>query len=216
MADPASPPCQMAEHAGQDAQQELEVARWRRAERQRLRAERMAMAVDARADWAAALARHLDSGLTGWLAGPVAGRVIGGYWPIKGEADLRPWLAALHDRGAQVALPVVVEKGRPLVWRRWQPGLAMERGDWNIPVPPASAGTVLPDLALAPLVGWDAAGYRLGYGGGYFDRTLASLGERKPFVIGVGLQAARLASIFPQWHDIAMDAIITEAGLQSI
>jgi 5-formyltetrahydrofolate cyclo-ligase len=216
MADPASPPCQMAEHAGQDAQQELEVARWRRAERHRLRAERMAMAVAARTDWAAALARHLDAGLQGWLAGPVAGRVIGGYWPIKGEADLRPWLGALHERGAQVALPVVVEKGQPLVWRRWQPGAAMERGDWNIPVPPASAGTVIPDLALAPLVGWDAAGYRLGYGGGYFDRTLAALGARKPFVVGVGLQAARLATVFPQWHDIAMDAIVTEAGVQSI
>ncbi|WP_395543101.1 5-formyltetrahydrofolate cyclo-ligase [Neotabrizicola sp. sgz301269] len=216
MAEPASAPCQMAEHAGHDPQQALEVARWRKAERQRLRDERMALSVAARSDWAAALREHLDEGLETWLAGPVAGRVIGGYWPIKGEADLRPWLTSLHARGAQVALPVVVQKGQPLVWRPWHPGQAMERGDWNIPVPPASAGTAIPDLALAPLVGWDGAGYRLGYGGGYFDRTLASLRPYRPFVVGVGLQAARLATVFPQWHDIPMSAIVTEAGTQSI
>lgn len=211
---PSSPVCSLAEHQGHDPRQEAEVARWRKAERTRLRAERMAMPVAARADWAAALMRHLQAGLPRWL-GDARGRVISGYWPIKGEADLRPWLATLDSAGAKIALPVVVTKGAPLVFRRWQPGMAMERGDWNIPVPPASAEMLRPDLSLAPLVGWDGDGYRLGYGGGYFDRTLAALGGNKPVVVGVGLQAARLATVFPQWHDIRMSAIVTEDGVQA-
>lgn len=89
----------------------------------------------------------------------------------------------------------------------------MVRGDWNIPVPPPESEVVTPDVALAPLVGWDRAGYRLGYGGGYFDRTLAHLAPR-PFVIGIGLQAAELATIYPQPHDVPLDAIITEEGVQ--
>ena len=86
------------------------------------------------------------------------------------------------------------------------------QGFWKIPVP-ADGPEVVPDLTLAPLVGWDPAGFRLGYGGGYFDRTLAKLGPR-PFTIGIGLQAARLATIFPQPHDIPLNVILTEAGVQ--
>ena len=89
----------------------------------------------------------------------------------------------------------------------------MERGHWNILVPSTDAARVVPDIMLSPLVGWDVAGYRLGFGGGYFDRTLAATHPR-PYVIGVGLQAARVPTIFPQPHDIAMDAIVTEDGLQ--
>jgi 5,10-methenyltetrahydrofolate synthetase len=189
------------------------VARWRRATRETLRDARQAMSVAARTDWAAALRHHLTAGLPGWLGDP-AGRVISGYWPIKGEADLRSWLVQLHEAGARVALPVVVRRASPLVFREWTPGMAMVRGDWNIPVPPDSAEVLHPDLALAPLVGWDRAGYRLGYGGGYFDRTLAAASPRH-FVVGVGLQSAELPTVFPQWHDIAMSAIVTEAGIQS-
>ena len=89
----------------------------------------------------------------------------------------------------------------------------MVRGDWDIPVPPADAEKVLPDVSLAPAVGWDSAGFRLGYGGGYFDRTLAKLAPR-PFSIGIGLQAARLATIFPQPYDIQLNVVLTEAGVQ--
>lgn len=189
------------------------MARWRQAMRGQLRDARQAMSVAARADWAAALMRHLAAGLPGWLGDP-AGRVISGYWPIKGEADLRPWLAQMHAAGARVALPVVVRKASPLVFRAWTPGMSMVRGDWNIPVPPETAEVLHPDLALAPLVGWDRAGFRLGYGGGYFDRTLAAARPR-PFVVGVGLHSAELPTVFPQWHDIAMSAIVTEAVVQS-
>ena len=87
----------------------------------------------------------------------------------------------------------------------------MERGFWGILVP-SEASEVIPDIALAPVVGWDRAGYRLGYGGGYFDRTLAALSPR-PLVVGIGLQSARVATIYPQPHDIPMDVILTEKGM---
>jgi 5,10-methenyltetrahydrofolate synthetase len=215
----ASPPCMAGEIApdwfdplGVDPQQARDVARWRRAERTRLRALRDAMgATDRRA-----VSEGLDRALRAFLAGRfggMAGRVFSGYWPIKGEPDLRPLLAALDAEGAAVALPVVEVKAAPLAFRRWTPDTRMIRGDWNIPVPPPEAGRLVPQIALAPLIGWDGAGYRLGYGGGYFDRTLAALTPR-PFVVGVGYEAARLATIYPQPHDIPLDAIVTEAGLR--
>ena len=90
----------------------------------------------------------------------------------------------------------------------------MVRGDWNIPVPTARrAPMVTPEVALAPLVGWTDEGYRLGYGGGYFDRTLAALRPR-PFVIGIGYDSARLGTIYPQPHDIPLALIVTEAGVR--
>ena len=173
---------------------------------------RLEIRTDMRSDMARAIADHLDE-LIGRRFGDVAGHVVSVYWPIKAEFDLRFWMTALHERSARVALPVVETRGAPLVFRAWEPGVAMERGHWNIPVPAASSPQLTPEVALAPVVGWDGAGYRLGYGGGYFDRTLAALSPR-PFVIGIGSQAARIATIFPQPHDIAMDAIVTEAGVQ--
>jgi 5,10-methenyltetrahydrofolate synthetase len=215
----ASPPCMAGEIApdyfdplGVDPEQARDVARWRRAERTRLRAERDGLSVAARQEASAALAAHLSAVLRQTF-GDLRGRVFSGYWPIKGEPDLRPVLADLHAAGVTVALPVVETKAAPLVFRRWTPELRMVRGDWNIPVPPLEAARVTPQVALAPLVGWTDEGYRLGYGGGYFDRTLAALRPR-PFTIGIGLQAARLDTIFPQPHDIPLDMIVTEAGLQ--
>lgn len=216
----ASPPCLAAEIApdyfdplGVDPEQARDVARWRKAQRLRLLDARRALSVAARQDWGAALAGHLRA-LLAERFGDLRGRVISGYWPIKGEADLRTLLAEWHAAGAVVALPVVEVKAAPLVFRRWTPGTAMIRGDWNIPIPPPEAEAVTPGIALAPLVGWDAAGYRLGYGGGYFDRTLAALNPR-PFAIGIGLEAARLATIYPQPHDIPLAATLTEAGLRA-
>lgn len=188
------------------------IARWRKLERERLRAERMLLRQEQRTTIAEALIAELDRYLEDALGDP-AGRIISGYWPIKGEPDLRPWLTSLIERGATVALPVVVIPATPLVFRHWTPGTKMERGNWNIPVPPADAQELIPEIALAPLVGWDNRGYRLGYGGGYFDRTLASLSPR-PHVIGVGLQSAHIGTIYPQPHDIRMSSIVTEAGVQ--
>ncbi|VDC30003.1 5-formyltetrahydrofolate cyclo-ligase [Pseudogemmobacter humi] len=188
-----------------------QVPAWRKAERERLLAERAARPLAARQDEAAALARHLDALLAARFSGP-AGLVVSGYWPIKSEPDLRPWLTALHQQGARTALPVVETRAAPLVFRPWAPGAAMERGHWNILVP-ADPAHIIPQVTLAPLVGWDRQGYRLGYGGGYFDRTLAALAPR-PLVIGVGSQAAEIETIHPQPHDIPLDAIVTGEGVQ--
>lgn len=214
----ASPPCMASEIAPDyfdplavDPQQAQDVARWRKSERARLLEARAALGAADRAEVAGALADHLDT-LLSQRGLSLAGQVVSGYWPIKSEPDLRPWMERLILAGAQVALPVVETRAAPLVFRPWSPGAPMERGHWNILVP-ATAETVTPTIMLAPLVGWDGAGYRLGYGGGYFDRTLAAA-TRDPLTIGVGLQAARLATIFPQPHDIRLGAIVTEAGLQ--
>ncbi len=217
---PSSPPCMAHEigdgmldpHRAAAGPTPGDVAAWRRQERARLRAERMAMGVEDRRAAGAALADHLLALLAARFGG-ARGRVLSAYWPIKGEPDLRPLMADLHADGVVVALPIVEVKAAPLVFRRWTPETAMVRGDWNIPVPPPEAEALRPEIALAPLVGWDPAGYRLGYGGGYFDRTLAALDPRA-VAIGIGFEAARIATIHPQPHDVVLDAILTEAGLR--
>ncbi len=216
----ASPPCLAAEVDPTyfdpdyvDPEQARDVARWRKAERQRLRSERDAISVADRAALGETIGAHLLRFLVDRF-GSLEGRAFSGYWPIKGEPDLRPVLASLHWVGAYVALPLVEVKAAPLVFRRWTPETKMVRGDWNIPVPPPEAEAVLPEISLAPVMGWTEGAFRLGYGGGYFDRTLAALSPR-PFTIGIGLQAARLATIYPQPHDIRLDVILTEAGLQA-
>ena len=134
---------------------------------------------------------------------------LGLYWPIKQEINLIPWASTHEEQGRlSLCLPVVVTPKAPLEYWRWTPGDALARGIWNIPVP-ARRDVVLPDLLLAPLVGFDQARYRLGYGGGYFDRTLGSL-SRRPVVIGIGYDFSVLDTIFPQPHDIPMDGILTE------
>lgn len=149
------------------------------------------------------------------LLARIGPRAVGFCWPYRKEFDCRPlvatWLAANEERLA--ALPVIVRPAAPMVFRRWTPQAEMAAGRYDIPVP-AQDRRVEPDLVLLPLVGFDARGYRLGYGGGYFDRTLAAL-EPRPFAVGVGLEAMRLATINPQPHDIPMALIVTEKGIVS-
>jgi 5-formyltetrahydrofolate cyclo-ligase len=133
---------------------------------------------------------------------------LGFYWPIRGELDLRAVIQRHLAGGGAAALPVVVAKNEPVEFWRWELGSAMQRGFWNIPVP-HERRCVVPDALLIPLVGYDSAGYRLGYGGGFYDRTLASLAPR-PYCIGVGYDDAALETIHPQPHDIPMDIIVTE------
>ncbi|WP_233155229.1 5-formyltetrahydrofolate cyclo-ligase [Sedimentitalea arenosa] len=215
----ASPPCMAREIApdyfdplATDPEQARDVARWRGAERNRLRAARDRMSVASRKDVSVSLAKQLQRLLINRFNGG-RGKVLSVYWPIKGEPDLRPLMAELHDEGVTIALPLVEVKAAPLAFRRWTPDTRMVRGDWNIPVPPPDAEPMTPDITLAPLVGWDPAGFRLGYGGGYFDRTLAALAPR-PVSIGVGFHTARLQTIYPQPHDIPLDFILTDAGVQ--
>ena len=116
-------------------------------------------------------------------------------------------MTAASRKRVRVALPVVVGKGQPLQFRTWHLAARLERGMWNIPFP-ADGPIVVPSVVIAPLVGFDGDGYRLGYGGGYFDRTLAAL-DPKPLVVGVGHPMSELSTIYPQWHDIRMAWIVT-------
>ena len=213
----ASPPCMAAEvdptyfdPLGVDSQQARDVARWRRAERKRLVGLRDGLGQPGRAQASARIGTHLATALA--ERGVGQGSILSGYWPIKGEPDLRPLLTDLHRAGVTIALPVVETRAAPLVFRHWTPETKMIRGDWNIPVPPPDAERLVPAVALAPCLGWDADCYRLGWGGGYFDRTLAVLVPR-PLTIGIALSAARLPTIYPQPHDIPLDLIVTEDGV---
>lgn len=195
---------------GVDPGQARDVARWRRAERARLAGLREGLGQAGRAQVSDRVAGHLGRVLT---EGDVErGCVLSGYWPIKGEPDLRPVLADLHRAGVTIALPVVETPAAPLIFRRWTPETKLAHGEWSIPVPPPEADLLLPDIALAPCLGWTDDCYRLGWGGGYFDRTLAALTPR-PITIGIALSAARLPTIYPQPHDIPLDLILTEDGV---
>lgn len=135
---------------------------------------------------------------------------IGFCWPFKGEVDFRRFVGDAIDGGATAALPVVVERAQPLEFWSWQPRMKLQRGIWGIPIP-GERRIARPSVLLVPLIGFDHAGYRLGYGGGYFDRTLAVTAP-KPLTIGIGYELGRLETIHPQPHDIPMDAIVTENG----
>ncbi|WP_407941791.1 5-formyltetrahydrofolate cyclo-ligase [Mesorhizobium neociceri] len=182
-----------------------DVRRWRKAEREQLIAARLAVSADTRTTMSQAIAKGLDA-----VIGNIAGRMVSLYWPFRGEPDLRPWMASINERGGHTALPVVIEKGQPLVFRAYVPGDRLEKGVWNIPIP-AEGDPVLPDIVISPIVGIDPRNYRLGYGGGFFDRTLAAM-PFKPLVIGVGYELQRIATIYPQLHDIPMDRLVTEAS----
>jgi 5-formyltetrahydrofolate cyclo-ligase len=138
---------------------------------------------------------------------------LGFYWPFQGEIDVRHLVRNFLAFGAEAALPVVVEMRRPLEFWSWRPRMKLTRGVWNIPVP-SDRSPVQPTVLLVPLLGFDVAGYRLGYGGGYYDRTLATFAQ-KPLTIGIGYELGRLETIYPQPHDIPMDAIVTESGVVS-
>ncbi len=183
------------------------VKAWRRAERQRLLAWRTGTAPAERRDWGAAIETRLRA-----LLAERPGITLGVYWPFQAEFDPRPLIDWLIASGSAAALPAVIDKAGPLEYRAWRPGDPLVDGVWNIPVP-EQRDIVVPQAVLAPLVGFDRECFRLGYGGGYFDRTLAALAPR-PWAIGVGFEAAMIGTIRPQPHDIPMDLIVTEACLR--
>ena len=208
----ASPPCYAHElelgeagYVAIDPQSAQDVARWRKAKRAELIAARLALSAGDRKGLSAEIAVELDR-----MIEPAKDTLVSLYWPFRGEIDLRPWMRALVKRGGRVALPLVVAKAQPLRFREWTPGCRLEQGVWNIPFP-AQGPDVTPHVVIAPLVGYDPECYRLGYGGGFFDRTLAALSPR-PRVIGVGHGVGALRSIYPQPHDIPMDVIVTGTG----
>ena len=179
---------------------------WRSSTRKDLIARRIAVPEAERSQWSAAIDRHLEA-----LLPDAAGRVIGFCWSYKAEYDSRATILRMLAQGASAVLPVIVAPASPLAFREWHPDCAMEEGAYGIPIPAEGARERLPDVVLLPANGFDAQGFRLGYGAGYFDRTLASL-ENRPVVVGVAFELGRLATIHPQPHDIPLDYIVTEAG----
>lgn len=176
---------------------------WRRTLRREMVARRAALSDAEHGALSARMVEHLLAAL------PCPG-VFAFCWPIKHEPDVRALVAAWTARGARATLPVVVEPDEPLAFREWQPAARLVPDRYGIPTPAAGAWLV-PELILLPLNGFDDAGYRLGYGGGFFDRTLAALSPR-PLAVGVGFEINRLASIRPESHDQRLDWIVTEAG----
>jgi 5,10-methenyltetrahydrofolate synthetase len=204
---------------------------WRKSERRRLIAEREAVAPSQRAAWAQHIDAHLQRGFP-----QLAQACVAFCWPYRGEYDARNLVRQLHQAGARIALPVVVASGSPLLFRQWTPDTPLLSGPLDIPYPGAQSPQLQPSHVLLPVVGIDAAGYRLGYGGGYFDRTLAATGlatglatgigtglatdlatpepsKSAPLVIATGYELCRIPSIDPQPHDIPMDWLVTERGL---
>ncbi len=185
-----------------------DIAAWRRQRRKELLAQREAVDAHTRKNWGRSISRTLLDGM------PLLQHAkLGIYWPIRSEYDPRFVAAALRNGGALIGMPVVVGAGRPLIFREWRPGVEMLMGALDIPYPAATA-EVTPDACLVPPVGFDALGFRLGYGAGFFDRTLAASHPR-PLAIGVAFECARIDTIYPQPHDIALDFIVTEAGMFS-
>jgi 5,10-methenyltetrahydrofolate synthetase len=170
--------------------------------RRKLLADRQGIAAEVRNDWDAALGKRL---IAWWEAHRVA--TLGVYWPIRGEPDLRPVYELLSARGVRLALPEVVENDAPLVFIEWKPGDAMSKDGFGVAIP-AEGNEIRPEALLIPCVGFNGQRYRLGYGGGFYDRTLAV--SPRPLAIGIAYACAR-AEFEADGHDMALDAVLTEA-----
>ncbi|WP_126443757.1 5-formyltetrahydrofolate cyclo-ligase [Sulfuricystis multivorans] len=171
-------------------------------------AARMSLPAAAHRAASVAVCHHLGEYL---LARPVGS--IAFCMPMRGEVDCRPLIERLLDAGWLAAMPVVRQLDAPMEFFAWWPAAPMTVDPYGIPVP-STHRTRDPDVMLLPLVAFDAAGYRLGYGGGYFDRTLAAMNPR-PFAIGVGFDLGAVDDLKPQPHDIPLDLIVTESGIRA-
>lgn len=176
---------------------------WRRALRREMVARRAAFS-DAEHD---ALSADIVTHLLAALPVP---RIVAFCWPIKHEPDVRAIVPRWVAQGALAALPVVVAENAPLAFRLWTPDTPLAADRYGIPTP-TRGEFVQPDMLLLPLNGFDGDGYRLGYGGGYFDRTLAAMFPR-PLAVGVGFEINRQPTIRPEHHDQRLDWLVSEAG----
>ncbi len=171
----------------------------------------------ARRDAAAGIAGEAGARLTETLLGAdilPAGAAVSGFWPIGSEIDSRPLLRALAARGHVVALPVVVGRDRPLVFRAWAEDDAMAEGPWGIREPLESAAEVRPRVLFVPLLAFDRDGYRLGYGGGFYDRSIARLRAAGPVLaIGLAWAAQEVPAVPHDALDEPLDWVLTEREL---
>ena len=152
----------------------------------------------------AQLAAHVLAGLR-----VPRGAAVSGFWPMGEEIDIRPLLAALHARGHPVLLPETPPRGRPLLFRQWRPGAAMIRERFGTFRPDGAPG--VPDIMFVPLLAFDRRGHRLGYGGGYYDRTIAALPRAR--TIGCAYAAQEVDAVPAGVHDMTLDAVATERGV---
>jgi len=185
----------------------MDLAAWRRETRARL--------IEARGQIPAEEHQTRSLAIEGFLEEvlhPLPPQIISAYWPFKGEVDLRALIERLEVRGWTPALPSVVGRGKPLEFLRWISGAEMDVQSFGIPVPRVRE-VVRPEVVIMPLVGFDSLNYRLGYGAGYFDITLANM-QPMPRTIGIGFELSRLETIHPLPTDIPVDFVITEAGIQ--
>ena len=145
-----------------------------------------------------------------------AGRALSAYLPVRAEFDVTPILRHAHARGCPTCLPVVLGRGRPLSFRRWAPGEPLVDGTFGIAIPPPEAETLDPAILLVPMLAFDGEGYRLGYGGGFYDRTLALRRARGPAALAVGVAFAgqRIERVPRNTEDERLDWIVTEEGAQ--
>jgi 5-formyltetrahydrofolate cyclo-ligase len=140
--------------------------------------------------------------------------IVSGFFPYKTEIDTRPLLGKLAGDGWTTCLPIVVGLNEPLIFRRWMPGQPTTPGMWDIPQPTDEAPLVEPDVLLVPMMAFDRRGYRLGYGGGFYDRTLQKLRAKKTIIaIGVAYAGQEIDIVPHDRHDQPLDYIITEQGL---
>ncbi len=161
-----------------------------------------------RAEAAAAAAEHF---FTEIALGPE--QVVAAYWPIRDEIDCKPVLSRLMDGGQPVCLPVIMGQGKPLVFRRWEPGAALYESGFGTLAPPETAPVDEPDVIIIPLLGFDRSGMRLGYGRAYYDITIASM-SKSPKLIGYAFAAQELESIPAEEHDVLLDYLVTENGVR--
>ena len=151
--------------------------------------------------------------LNAFLKGEDHGAAIAAYMPIRTEVSPLPAMTKAHGRGQRVCVPVVIEAGAPLEFHEWTPQAEMVEGAFGAMIP-KDAVILLPDIIIAPLVAFDMSGYRLGYGGGFYDRSLEQLSEiKKVQVVGFAYSAQELMMVPREETDYPLDAIITERGI---
>lgn len=170
-------------------------------------AQRAGMFPGTRAEASAAAAAHFFDAV-----GVKPGETVAAYWPIRDELDVKPVLTRLMDEGQPVCLPVVVGDGLPLELRLWEPGAPLYPSGFGTLAPDELAPVVEPDVILMPLLGFDKHGTRLGYGGGYYDRTLSRLSKR-PRLVGFAFAVQEFDHIPRDDHDVPLDFIVTENGV---